>query len=248
VPHRCGEHDFHVKLKGEDGVWREIAGSPVHCRVRPGPPYAPRCTIECVTHGSAFPQGTAVGQPCAIRVITRDRYSNPLDRGGVRLDVRAIARNGGGAVAHVNDERNGQYTIILYAMTPGEVVVTVRIDMMELPRFPVSFVAADDGHDVSQDDDDDAYSSDGSYDGDYDLVEYDGDLARANRRLMCPTCNAPACPECPYVEAVASDFCTGVCQACPEGEQVVVLPCGHRSMCRECWEQHAAAVAADQVP
>ena len=76
--------------------------------------------------------------PIGIRVTTVDKYGNQLDRGGVRVDAKALGAMVSSCV--VEDHKDGTYTISLTAGAPGEVKVTVRIDGTDIPPFVMTVV------------------------------------------------------------------------------------------------------------
>ena len=242
VPTTAGSHEIQVSL-----MCREM--TPIRFSVHPASAYCPRCTIEVDPTGWLL-DGRPIhlcSFPCEVHITLYDRFNNRLDHGGVRVDARA--RGVGASACLVNDNRDGTYTVVFIKSAPGDVRLDTRVDGYELRPLVVGFsnrfndglavptlhgMDEGDGIDVSEDED--------------EHYDYDDEFARLNRKLMCPTCNSAAPPVCPYADAVATDFCVAVCQAClDEGQEVVVLPCGHRCMCRDCWELHVAAVLSDQL-
>ena len=125
-PVRSGTHIVHIKLHGE-----EITGSPVSFKVSPGAPSVPKCYL---TRG----EKQAVEKvPFSIVVTLVDKYGNRLDRGGVRVDAKAL---GAAATSAVEDQKDGTYLINISAGAPGEVKVTVRIDGVELTPMNVTVI------------------------------------------------------------------------------------------------------------
>ena len=78
--------------------------------------------------------------PIPIVATLVDKYGNRLDRGGVRVDAKAL---GAAANTVVEDRKDGTYLITITAGAPGEVKLTVRIDSVELtPTMTVTVVRA----------------------------------------------------------------------------------------------------------
>ena len=129
-PIRAGMHVVHIKLHGE-----EVTGSPVEFKVTPGPPSVSKCYLT-------KPDRVAVEKiPLPIVATLVDKYGNKLDRGGVRVDAKAL---GAAAATTVEDRKDGSYIINITAGAPGEVKLTVRIDSVELsPTMTVTVVRAD---------------------------------------------------------------------------------------------------------
>jgi hypothetical protein len=117
-PTRAGVHVIHIKLHGE-----EISGSPVSFKVTPGPPSVAKCYLT-------KPKEQAIEKvPYGIVATLVDKYGNKLDRGGVRVDAKAL---GAAATSSVEDRKDGTYMISITAGAPGEVKLSVRIDSVEL--------------------------------------------------------------------------------------------------------------------
>lgn len=127
-PVRAGTHVVHIKLHGE-----EISGSPVSFKVTPGGPSVQKCYLT-------KPEKQAIEKvPFPIVATLVDKYGNKLDRGGVRVDAKAL----GTATAAVEDRKDGTYLITITAAAPGEVKLTVRIDSTELtPTMVVTVTRA----------------------------------------------------------------------------------------------------------
>ena len=131
-PIRAGTHVVHIKLHGE-----EISGSPVSFKVTPGVPSVQKCYLT-------KPEKQAVEKvPIPIVATLVDKYGNRLDRGGVRVDAKAL---GAAATSTVEDRKDGTYMISITAGAPGEVKLTVRIDSVELtPTLVVNVIRGGSG-------------------------------------------------------------------------------------------------------
>lgn len=117
-PVKAGVHVVHIKLNG-----KPISGSPVSFKVTPGAPSVSKCFITKPTHQAL----EKVPYPIVVTLV--DKYGNQLDRGGVRVDAKAL---GAAASASVDDRRDGTYMINVTGGAPGEVKLSVRIDSVEL--------------------------------------------------------------------------------------------------------------------
>ena len=127
-PTKAGVHAVHIKLYGS-----EITGSPVSFAVSPANPNPQKCFLT-----RAYPPESEMlfeKVPCGIRVTTVDKYGNRLDRGGVRVDAKAVGISVSPCV--VEDHKDGTYMISLTAGAPGDVKVTVRIDSVDIQPFPL---------------------------------------------------------------------------------------------------------------
>merc|ERR1712224_846814 len=109
-------------------------GSPVSFDVSPGTPSPYKCEVRMMDpREPAF-----VNQWCEVLLITRDRYGNQLNRGGVRVDAKAMGV--ATSACCVEDRKDGTYIISLTAGAPGEVRVQARVDSVELRPLSVFFV------------------------------------------------------------------------------------------------------------
>ena len=126
-PVKAGVHVVHLRLGGE-----EISGSPVSFKVVPGAPSVSKCYITKPSHQAL----EKVPYPIVVTLV--DKYGNQLDRGGVRVDAKAL---GAAASAQVEDRKDGTYLINVTGGAPGEVKLSVRIDSVELTPN-ISFTVA----------------------------------------------------------------------------------------------------------
>jgi len=132
-PTKSGTHVVHIRLHGH-----EITGSPVSFAVAPAAPHPNKCKL--VREFPPEPELPVEKTQAGIRVTLFDKYGNQLDRGGVRVDAKAL----GAMVSQctVEDHKDGTYTISLSAGAPGEVKVVARIDGTEIAPMPITFVKA----------------------------------------------------------------------------------------------------------
>merc|ERR1712167_134843 len=129
---RSGRYTVHVCVLGS-----HIVGSPVSFDVSPGAPSPYKCELRMMD----LREPAFVNQRCEVLLITRDRYDNQLDRGGVRVDAKAMGI--ATSACCVEDRKDGTYIISLTAGVPGEVRVQTRVDSVELRPLPVFFLLPD---------------------------------------------------------------------------------------------------------
>ena len=93
-----------------------------------------------------------VGQPYQLEIRSRDAFGNAVDRGGGQVDVHVQEPpvEPGSDADHmlaakmecaVEDKGNGLYCIVLIAVQPGEHMLTVRLNSVEVIGSPVTLVA-----------------------------------------------------------------------------------------------------------
>ena len=119
-----GEYTLHVELNGQP-----IGASPGLFFVLPAVPTAVRSKLlppdgACITH-----------HEIQLVLIAVDKLGNTLDRGGARVDARALGPNA--SQCTVEDRKDGTYTIAFTGGAVGEYRVIARLDNIEMTPLVV---------------------------------------------------------------------------------------------------------------
>lgn len=114
-PHLKGPHIVHVRLDGAD-----LAGSPISLECAPSAPVA----IKSRLHPPSEPTVTHNTSTMVIELF--DRFGNRVERGGSRVDARALGPSAGQCA--VEDLKDGTYEVSFSAFAVGDYKVTARLE------------------------------------------------------------------------------------------------------------------------
>jgi len=142
-PTKAGLHLVHIKLHGQD-----ISGSPVSFTVAPAGPSASKCKLSRFMPPESEP--LLEKSPISILVTLFDKFSNQLDKGGIRVDAKASGV--GVSPAKVEDNKDGTYMVTMTAGPAGEIKVIVRIDGTDLPPYLLTATKRTDEEDLAKED------------------------------------------------------------------------------------------------
>ena len=126
-----GTHKIHVKLAGAD-----VQGSPITFSVVPAQALASKSMLN--VHTMEVPLLTH--NPCNLLVQLVDRFGNTLEKGGARVDARALGAAAG--TCTTEDRKDGTYLISFQVQAAGDYKVSVRLENKdELAPLTLNFVA-----------------------------------------------------------------------------------------------------------
>ena len=126
-----GTHKICVKLAGVD-----VQGSPITFSVVPSQALASKSMLN--VHTMEVPLLTH--NPCNLLVQLVDRFGNTLEKGGARVDARALGAAAG--TCTTEDRKDGTYLISFQVQAAGDYKVSVRLENKdELAPLTLNFVA-----------------------------------------------------------------------------------------------------------